>query len=394
MAVGIQLPGSDEMLRLQQQVAQLQALLEASRRVHSAIREEELLEQVLQIVVRELEMTGAAFPSAGFCYGDVKTPNGSGADSESNVRSIHYPLDDHDGHRMEELVVWPPDGRELSLFEDDFIQRLALQAAIALENLRNHTRNINFALLRQDLEAARLIQRQRLPKKLPVVPGYSLAYRSVPCYQVGGDYIDVVKLPDGSLMMALADVAGKGLASALISTSFRSGFRSLAFTGLPLDEIARRINQYQRMDGEEAQRRYVTAIFLRLFPEAGEIELVNAGHHPGFLIEPGEAPYLFRASGVPLGLFPEVTCVSERRELKPGSRLLLYTDGLTEVFKGEQEFGPQRLLDAFSNCASCDADDILDALWKALDEFSEGSPQRDDMTALALCRERSSEMQG
>ena len=394
MAVGIQLPGSDEMLRLQQQVAQLQALLEASRRVHSAIREEELLEQVLQIVVRELEMTGAAFPSAGFCYGDVKTPNGSGADSESNVRSIRYPLDDHDGHRMEELVVWPPDGRELSLFEDDFIQRLALQAAIALENLRNHTRNINFALLRQDLEAARLIQRQRLPKKLPVVPGYSLAYRSVPCYQVGGDYIDVVKLPDGSLMMALADVAGKGLASALISTSFRSGFRSLAFTGLPLDEIARRINQYQRMDGEEAQRRYATAIFLRLFPEAGEIELVNAGHNPGFLIQPGEAPYLFRASGVPLGLFPEVTCVSERRELKPGSRLLLYTDGLTEVFKGEQEFGPKRLLNAFSNCASCDADDILDVLWKAIEEFSEGSPQRDDMTALALCRERSSEMQG
>jgi serine phosphatase RsbU (regulator of sigma subunit) len=394
MAVGIQLPGSDEMLRLQQQVAQLQALLEASRRVHSAIREEEVLEQVLQIVVRELEMTGAAFSSAGVSYGDVKTPDGSGADYESDVRSIHYPLDDHDGHRMEELLVWPPDGRELALFEDDFIQRLALQAAVALENLRNNKRNINFALLRQDLEASRQIQRSRLPKNLPVIPGYSLAYRSVPCYHVGGDYIEIVKLADGRLVMAVADVAGKGLASAFLSTSFRSAFRSLAFSGLPLDEIARRINQYHWLDGEEAQRRFVTAIFLRLLPKAGEIELVNAGHNPGFLIQPGEAPYLFKASGIPLGLFPGETYMSERREFKPGSRLLLYTDGLTEVFKGEQEFGADRLLEEFSRSPAVKADDILDALWKAIEEFSEGIPQRDDMTALALCRERSSEMQG
>jgi serine phosphatase RsbU (regulator of sigma subunit) len=80
----------------------------------------------------------------------------------------------------------------------------------------------------------------------------------------------------------------------------------------------------------------------------------------------------------------------EKHGFKPGSRLLFYTDGLTEVFKGDEEFGPERLLDEFSKCPSQKADGILDALWKTLEDFAEGGPQGDDMTALALCRWKSS----
>ena len=81
--------------------------------------------------------------------------------------------------------------------------------------------------------------------------------------------------------------------------------------------------------------------------------------------------------------------VSERSQFTPGARLLFYTDGLTEVFKGDEEFGPERLLEEFLRCPSSKADDILDALWAAIEEFAEGGPQGDDMTALALCRETS-----
>jgi serine phosphatase RsbU (regulator of sigma subunit) len=77
---------------------------------------------------------------------------------------------------------------------------------------------------------------------------------------------------------------------------------------------------------------------------------------------------------------------SERSGFQPGTRLLFYTDGLTEVFRGDEEFGPERLLDAFLQCPAHRADDILDALWSAIGEFSAGGPQGDDMTALALCR--------
>jgi serine phosphatase RsbU (regulator of sigma subunit) len=363
---------------LQQQVARLQALLEATRQVHSTTDENAVLEQVLRIVVRELEMEGATFPGTGLFHG---------AELDGNETALPtYPLNDRDGQNMTDLVVKPPGGRALTIYETDFLEGLALQAAVALENVRYHKRNVEFARLEQDLDAARQIQRSLLPQQLPAIPGYSVSFRSDACYQVGGDYLDIVNQPDGSLLMAVADVAGKGLASAIMSTVFRSAFRGMAATGMPLGELATRMNQHHWGEGEEARRRYVTAIFLRLHPEAGEIEVVNAGHNPGFLIQPGQPAKQFEAAGTPLGLLPRMQYAAERSSFDPGSRLLFYTDGLTEVFRGDEEFGPERLLHEFSSCPAAKADAILDALWKALADFSQGGPQGDDMTALALCR--------
>jgi hypothetical protein len=105
--------------------------------------------------------------------------------------------------------------------------------------------------------SARCCRRRCLTSK-----GYSLAFRSNTCYEVGGDYLDIVEQPDGSLLIAVADVAGKGLASAIMAVSFRAAFRGMAVTGMPLDELATRMNQHHWAEGEEARRRYVTAIFL------------------------------------------------------------------------------------------------------------------------------------
>jgi serine phosphatase RsbU (regulator of sigma subunit) len=380
MAAGVQLTSSGETIDLQQQVARLQALLEASRQVHSTTHEREVLEQVLRIVVRELEMAGAHFPGTGLSIGDVAQP---GPHPSSGRR---YCLEDRDGKPMTELVVATPADRPLTLYEADFLEGLALQAAVALENARNHKRNLEFARVQQDLDAARQIQRSLLPQKRPAIAGYSIAFRSETCYEVGGDYLDIVEEPDRSLLVAVADVAGKGLASAIMSTSFRAAFRSIASTGIALDELATRMNQHHWAEGEEARRRYVTAIFVRFHPWTGEFEVVNAGHNPGFLLEPGASPRMFEPAGTPLGLLPDMNYSSERAELGPGARLLLYTDGLTEVFKGDEEFGPERLLDAFCRYQGENADRILDALWTAIKEFAEGGPPGDDMTALALAR--------
>jgi len=381
MAAGIHLPGSGETIDLQQQVARLQALLEASRQVHSTIREEAVLGAVLRIVVRELEMAGAAFPGTGLSYGLVPEPPADTAPAPPI-----YLLQDREGKRMAELVVAPPDGRELTLYESDFIEGLTLQAAVALENARNHERNLQWARVQQDLDAARNIQRSLLPQSLPEIAGYSLAFRSVTCYEVGGDYLDIVEQPDGSLLLAVADVAGKGLASAMMSTSFRAAFRAMAITGLPLDELATRMNEHHWREGEEARRRYVTAIFMRLYPELGKIEVANAGHNPGFLAMPDGSTRQFESAGTPLGLLPGMRYASEEAAFTPGTRLLFYTDGLTEVFRGEEEFGPERLMDQFSKCPGERADVILDALWTTIEDFAEGGPQSDDMTALAMCR--------
>ena len=382
MATGVN-PASTvtQTMDLQQQVARLQALLEVSRQVHSTTREEEVLETVLRIVVRELEMAGAAFSNSELSYGDApqKTEDGK------FDGILTFPLDDREGKRMTELIVAPPERRAITLYEADFLEGLALQAAVALENARNHERNLQWARVQQDLDAAREIQRSLLPQRMPSIAGYSIAVKSQTCYEVGGDYVDIIQLPEGGIIMAVADVAGKGLASAIMATSFRAAFRAMAITGVSLDLLATRMNQHHWQEGEEARRRYVTAIFLRLDPKRGEVEIVNAGHNPGFVITPDGVQHQIEAAGTPLGLLPGMTYSSERLVFSQGSRLLFYTDGLTEVFRAEEEFGQDRLLLEFSNTPAQQADGILDALWVAIHGFSGGGPQEDDMTALVLC---------
>jgi serine phosphatase RsbU (regulator of sigma subunit) len=372
---------AEQTMDLQQQVARLQALLEVSRQVHSTTREDEVLETVLRIVVRELEMAGAAFSGTELSYGEA--PQRSEDGTLNGI--LTYPLTDREGKRMTELIVAPPEGREITLYETDFLEGLALQAAVALENARNHERNLQWARVQQDLDAARQIQRSLLPQRMPSIPGYSIAVKSQTCYEVGGDYVDIIALPEGGIIMAVADVAGKGLASAIMATSFRAAFRAMAITGVSLDLLATRMNQHHWLEGEEARRRYVTAIFLRLDPRRGEVEIVNAGHNPGFVIAPDGTQHEINAAGTPLGLLPGMTYASERLPFGKGSRLLFYTDGLTEVFLEEEEFGQDRLMLEFSNTQALQADGILEALWAAIHGFSGGGPQEDDMTALVLC---------
>jgi serine phosphatase RsbU (regulator of sigma subunit) len=336
---------------------------------------------VLRIVVRELEMAGAAFSGTALSYGDA--PRKTDVGSMNGI--LTYPLQDREGKCMAELIVAPPEGREITLYETDFLEGLALQAAVALENARNHERNLQWARVQQDLDAARQIQRSLLPQQMPSIPGYSIAVKSQTCYEVGGDYVDIISLPEGGLIMAVADVAGKGLASAIMATSFRAAFRAMAITGVSLDLLATRMNQHHWLEGEEARRRYVTAIFLKLDPRRGEVEIVNAGHNPGFVISPDGTQHEINAAGTPLGLLPGMTYASERLSFSKGSRLLFYTDGLTEVFLEDEEYGQERLMLEFSNTHTQQADGILEALWAAIHGFSGGGPQEDDMTALVLC---------
>ena len=249
---------------------------------------------------------------------------------------------------------------------------------------------IEWERLQLDLDAARAIQRSLLPHSVPDIEGYALAFRSTTCYEVGGDYVDAVLLPDGRLVVVLADVAGKGLASALISTTFRSSFRAIAGAGLPLDEVAVRLNQLHWQEGIEARRRYVTAILLCLDPAHHRVQIVNAGHNPAFLVA-GEERLKIGASGPPLGMLPGRTYEAETFTLEPGHQILLYTDGLTEVFRDDEEFGEDRLLELLG---ASPAPGFLDHVWQTLARFAGGARQTDDMTALYLCRALSRELKG
>jgi len=367
-----------DLIDLQQQVTRLQALLQASRQVHAALQLEEVLMSILRIIARELEMKGALFTQPHRVYGEMPPEPWEGCP--------RFSVEGKDGMYSTELVVWPGSVRPLSLYEQDFLEGLVLQAAVAIENAHYHERSIEWARVQQDLEAGRAVQRSMLPHAMPQIAGHSVAVRSSPCYEVGGDYVDLMTLPDGSELMVVADVAGKGLASAIMSSSFRSAFRASVAAGLPLAEIAESLNRQHCAEDEEARRRYVTAIYLRLDPNANTLDIVNAGHNPGFLVLPNGEARQINASGTPIGLIPGAQYVVETHSFPAGSQLLFYTDGLTEMFRGEEEFGPERLLTAFSEFKRLDAAAVLDSLWQRIHHFSGGGPQCDDMTALALVR--------
>ena len=367
---------------LEQQVARLQALLEATRHVHSTIRVHDVLLQAADILVRELEFPGALFldPASHetlIARGELPAPPYTGCH--------RFPLLSRENQTLAELIVATPGCAELTLYEQDFVEGLVLQTAVALENAHLHERDLEWARVQQDLDAARSLQRSLLPKSMPEIPGYSLAGRSTTCYEVGGDYLDILSLPDGTHMMVVADVAGKGLASAIVATSFRTALRSLASQPLALADLAARLGQQHWEEGHEAQRRYMTALFLRLQPTTGKLQMVNAGHNPAALLLPDGAVRMIEASGPPLGMLPEMTYEAEILEFPAGSRLLLYTDGLTEVFREEEEFGTDRLIDTFRSAPLPFAEPILDRLWETLGAFSLNAPQTDDMTALAIC---------
>lgn len=246
-----------------------------------------------------------------------------------------------------------------SLEEHDFLEGLALQVAVALRDAGHHQQLVEWERVRFDLEAARSIQRSLLPESMPPIDGYSLRFRFTPCYEVGGDYVDVIALPDGRVMLVIADVAGKGLASALIS-----------------------MNMLHWLEGTEVQHRYVTAILVCLDARAHRLEAVNAGHCPAFLCRNGEKAKI-GASGPPIGLLPDRRYEAESFSLPAESQLLLSTDGLTEVFRGGVEFGEDRLMGMIGSASSAD---LLDDIWDAVDVFGGEHGQSDDRTALYLRR--------
>jgi len=285
----------DDTLYAQQQVVRLHALLEASRLMHSTIVLDEVLHTVLQIVVRELEVKGAFFSNFPKSYGEVPEDFNSPVTRQSHEVAddptkdvwLAFPLRDKIGEAFTDLVVIVPTDRTLTLDEKDFLASLAMQAAVAIENARFHERALEWQRVETDLAAARDIQRSLLPQQMPDIPGYSIAARSVTCYEVGGDYLDIVTLPLGDIVFVVADVAGKGLSSALVGTSFRAALRAMANSGINLLDLATRINRLHHDEGPEARRRYVTTFLARLSPATNTLEVVNAGHNPAFLVTGG-----------------------------------------------------------------------------------------------------------
>ena len=186
--------------------------------------------------------------------------------------------------------------------------------------------------LESDQIAARQIQQTLHPEKLEPLPGYLIETFYKPLRDVGGDYFDVVELPNSRTLFALADVSGKGMPAALLAANIQALVRTLASAEADPLTLSQRINQH--LNRYTPIDRFATAVFIVLSRESGELTYVNAGHNAP-IVFCNRATTLLEATGMPLGLFPQARYESRKAVIGPGGLLLLFTDGLTDSIVGE-----------------------------------------------------------
>lgn len=269
------------------------------------------------------------------------------------------------------------------------LQSVATQTGLALE-----VSDLAHSLAREaaqrerinrEIEIAREVQQRLFPQRLPQVPGLSLAGLCRPALGVGGDYYDVIELEGGQLGLAIGDVSGKGISAALLMASLRASLRGMTLDG-PSD-LARTMARVNRLVYEaSAHNRYATFFFATYNPAARELRYVNAGHNsPLLLRHEGNETLRLEAGGLVVGLFDQAQYQEEVVNLRPGDVLLAYTDGISEaITNDDEEFGEERMLSAGKAASGGSAEEILQAVFRAADEFTSGAPQQDDMTILIM----------
>ena len=241
--------------------------------------------------------------------------------------------------------------------------------------------------LEHDLEVARSIQLSLLPTSMPQIEGYDIAAWNQPADQTGGDYYDWQPLPNGKVLLALGDVTGHGIGSALIAAYCRAYQRANFTAEDELLTAMERINA--ALAGDLEQGRFVTFVAAVCSARSSRVELLSAGHGPLFLYFLREDRFdVLDAQGLPLGIFP--TLRSEPPlilELNPGDLLVLATDGFYEWANAQSEqFGSKRLEETIRASREKSSGDIISALYKAVVDFSEGTKQQDDLTAVVIKR--------
>jgi serine phosphatase RsbU (regulator of sigma subunit) len=239
--------------------------------------------------------------------------------------------------------------------------------------------------LKNDLEVARDIQQAMLPKALYRSVGVEAFGMTRPANTVGGDFYDVIPLPDGRVLLALGDVAGKGSPAALLMALLLAMLRTLVDDGLENDALMTRLNA--QVAKHAPRTRFITLFIATLNPFTGELIYVNAGQNPPLLRRRSGRFEKLHEGGIALGMFDHSTYSSGRTLLDAGDVLMMYSDGVTEAEDGSgtpfDELGLQQLLDS-TGWAS--AKELGWATFAAVERHSDQRRLLDDLTVLVVRR--------
>jgi sigma-B regulation protein RsbU (phosphoserine phosphatase) len=264
--------------------------------------------------------------------------------------------------------------RDITSVSHDILRAIATEAAQLIENARLVQAEEASRRYQQELSIAASIQQRLLQVTLPEVPFARVNGRNMSCKEIGGDFFEVVDTPEG-LAVVLADVSGKGVAAALLASTLQGMVYSHLISGMPLTEIVAAVNRF--FTYKHIGEKYATMILIRLRSD-GDLEYVNCGHIPPVWICGKE---VLRPShgNLPVGLLADATYTSDRCQLKPGDRLILVTDGVTEAEDAHGEmFESGRLEEVAGKSTS------MEDIFAAVALFCNGTPLSDDCTVVEI----------
>jgi phosphoserine phosphatase RsbU/P len=266
--------------------------------------------------------------------------------------------------------------------QTEFISALIFLLLLSLELADKIT-------MKRDLEIAREIQAWLVPSVPPAIPNAEVAFYTRAQNSVAGDYYDAFyPLGDasagGKLMLVMADVAGKSVPAALLMATLQASLRTIASEGLPLTQLATRLNHYACAHSLGGQR-FTTAVLAEYDPASRQLSYVNAGHNSPVIRRANASTERLESGGLPLGITDEATFPSAQVTLQPGDTLVLFTDGVVEAFNSAgEEFSDNRWLNIIRGLRNLSAQQTLQFLMKSVEDFVGATRQSDDITCLVL----------
>ena len=259
--------------------------------------------------------------------------------------------------------------------------------ALMIENARLNDRALEQEKVRRDLALAAEVQRRLLPPEPPASAAGTIAAFTMPARAIGGDFYDFVDLPDGRIGIALADIAGKGIAAALLTSVVQASLRVITSEGdIAPAPLASRMNRF--LHRSTASNGYATFFYARLDPGTRRMQYVNAGHNPPYLVRRTAAGIEITelsVGGTVLGLFPEAEYEDAGLDIRTGDLFVTFTDGVPEARNpAGEEFGEERLKDLLRQSVGAPADAVSTMLAGRMRDWIAGAEQHDDLTVVVV----------
>ncbi len=295
------------------------------------------------------------------------------------------PLVGFDGQLVGVLQVLNKLGRPFDESDRALAETLAVQAGVALERARLIAELVDKHRMERELQLASSIQQRFLPQRPPHAAGFDIAGWSQPATEAGGDCFDFLELPGDRLLIVVGDATGHGLGPALVSTECRAFVRAVATFCPDVSQAIGQVNTLLCPDLPDGS--FVTLFLSVLHVRESLLEFASAGHGPMLLVRPhrGEIVSL-DSTGLPLGVLADSEFGPPSRiELESGDMLAVFSDGFVEWSRADgEQFGESRVGEFLLANAAAPSRELIGRLYDRLLEFVAGSPQADDLTAVVI----------